>query len=373
MRTIRSVFAVIPGLFAASLAMATGAAPAVSSVGVWRIGSMSVERAAHQATLLNDGRVLVTGGCSGRNCRTFLRSTESFDPSARTFRSAAPMSIPRGSHTATRLHDGRVLVAGGCTAGGPTAAAEIYDAASDRWHRVGDMTMPRCSQVAVALRDGRVFVMGGGQGRLGNLATAEVFDPASSTFSPVGPMRHNHYLATRLADGRVLLTGGQGDDGEILRSAEIFDPATNSVRTTGDMVTARVKHAAALLADGRVLIVGGSDGHGYDGRFGSTELYDPRSGRFSAGPPLHSVRHKLRDAIVVLRSGPVVVAGGARNPEAYDPAHGVFVAAQGELSRPQMFATATRLRSDRVLVLGGYDEHTRASASAWIITVKYRR
>ncbi|MGA9333319.1 MAG: kelch repeat-containing protein [Rudaea sp.] len=364
---IQHVQTLIFAWFAAA-AMAASPQPRVHSVRVQRIGTMSVERAAHQATLLDDGRVLITGGCSGRNCPTFRRSAEIFDPATHLFHAATPMSIPRASHTATRLRDGRVLVAGGCTTGHPTATAETYDSATDSWHRVGDMSMPRCSQIAVALRDGRVFIMGGGQGRLGNLMAVEVFDPATAQFSALGSMHQNHYLATLLRDGRVLLTGGQDNAGRILSAAEIFDPATNEFHATGNMLSARVKHGAALLGDGRVLIVGGSNGHGYGGRFDSTELYDPVSGRFSAGPPLHSARHKLRDAIVELRSGTVVVAGGARHPEVYDPARSGFVATQGELSGPQMFATATRLRNGQVLVLGGYDEHSQPSASAWLVT-----
>jgi hypothetical protein len=231
------------------------------------------------------------------------------------------------------------------------------------------MTEPRCSHVAVPLLDGRVFIMGGGGGRLGDLATAEVFDPATSTFSSVGRMRSNHYLATRLADGRVLLTGGQSDQGEILASAEIFNPETGRFETTGDMTVARVKHAAALLPDGRVLIIGGSDQRGYNKRFNSTEIYDPETGRFSPGPNLRSGRHKIRDAVAVLPSGALLVGGGAVHPEIYDPEDRVFIPVRGELSGPQMFATATVLQTGEVLILGGYDERVRPSKSVWLLQI----
>jgi hypothetical protein len=196
-----------------------------------------------------------------------------------------------------------------------------------------------------------------------------VFDPGTSTFSPVGRMRENHYLATQLADGRILLTGGQGRRGEILRSAEIFDPASGEFQPTGAMALPRVKHAAALLADGRVLIIGGSDQRGYDARFSSTEVYDPQTGRFSAGPSMRSGRHKIRDAVAVVASGAILVAGGASRPEIYDPTDGVFVPVQGELTGPQMFATATVLRTGELLILGGYDQRIQSSASAWIIAL----
>jgi len=340
--------------------------PAAASLRVLRLGAMTTERAAHQATLLANGEVLITGGCARSGCSPFLRSVELFDPVGRRFLTAPAMSIPRASHTATLLQDGRVLVAGGCSTGGATASAELFEPATGRWRRIGDMTTARCSHIAVPLDDGRVFIMGGGAGRLGDLTTAEVFDPRTLTFTSVGPMHENHYLATRLADGRILVTGGQGPRGEILRSAEIFDPASGTFRRIGDMGVPRVKHAGALLPDGRVLIIGGSVA-GYEARFSSTELYDPRTDRFVPGPSMRSGRYKLRDAVTTLASGGVLVAGGATTPELYDPADRTFVPLRGELDGPEMFATATRLRSGEVLVLGGYDQRIQSSAAAWII------
>ena len=355
------------GLLCVSATTGSTSRATSASLRVQRIGEMTSERAAHQATLLTNGQVLITGGCPGQNCHPFLRSVEMFDPTKRTFRSAALMLVPRASHSATLLQDGRVLVAGGCSTNGATASAEVYDGVTNRWSRVGDMTLPRCSHIAVPLVDGRVFIMGGGEGRLGNLASAEIFDPQSSKFLPLGSMRNNHYLATRLSDGRVLLTGGQGNRGEVIRSADIFDPTSGKFQPTGDMVVPRVKHAAALLSDGRVLIIGGTAG-GESGQFSSTEIYDPRTGRFSPGPSMQSGRYKIRDAVTALGSGAVLVAGGATTPELYDPVDRIFVPASGDLSGPQMFATATLLRTSDVLVLGGYDQRIRSSASAWIVS-----
>lgn len=369
MRTLIFAVALVgAGVAITAVMMADPAAPPADAAVVLHVGEMTAPRAAHQATVLPSGRVLITGGCAEDGCSSFHGSTEVYDPTGGTFRSAAPMSAPRASHTATLLQGGRVLVAGGCSGRGPTASAEVYDEEAESWTPVGAMTEPRCSHIAVPLLDGRVFIMGGGSGRLGDLGSTEIFDPATSTFSALDEMRANHYLATRLSDGRVLLTGGQSGGGDILASAELFDPASDSFEATGDMATPRVKHAAALLPDGRVLVIGGSDVRGYDDRFSSTEIYDPGTGGFSHGPGLLHGRHKIRDAVVTLPSGAVVVAGGAIRPELYDPADGVFAPARGELGGPQMFATASVLESGDVLVLGGYDERTRLAADAWIIT-----
>lgn len=341
--------------------------PDSGSLRVVRIGEMSVDRAAHQATLLETGQVLITGGCAGRGCDRILNLVELYDAEARSFTSVAPMTTARAGHVAAALPDGRVLVSGGWTGQGATASAEIYDPAANRWTAAGEMTQLRASHIAVPLGTGGVLMVSGGGGGLGDLASVEVFDPATSRFSSVGRMRTNHYLATRLADGRVLMTGGQDAQGEILASAEIFDPATGESVPTGSMAVARVKHAAALLPDGRVLIIGGSDTRGYAARFASTEIYDPATGEFALGPAMQWGRHKIRDAVAALSSGAVLVAGGALRPELYDPADGVFVPVDGELSGPQMFATATRLASGEVLVLGGYDDRTLPSARAWLV------
>jgi len=343
------------------------ATPAGIRLRVSRIGTMTVSRAAHQATLLPDGRVLVTGGCAGQGCERILASAEVFDPDSRTFETVAPMATPRASHVAVALPDGHVLIAGGWTGGSATATSEVYDPNADRWTAAGEMAQPRASPPVSPLPDGRVLVTGGGSGGLGDLANAEVFDPTSSSFSSVGSMRSNHYLATALSDGRVLLTGGQDADGTIVGSAELFDPATEQFRPTGDMTVPRVKHGAALLGDGTVLILGGSDRRGYRGRFSSTEIYNPATGTFSTGPDMRWGRHKLRDAIVVLPSGSVLVAGGANHLEVFDPTTHAFAEVDGELSGPQMFATATLLGNGDVLVLGGYDDHTRPSDGAWLV------
>lgn len=370
MRAIASLVAALVALFGAAACQAKTQQPASVGPGTWRVatlGTMSVERATHQATLLVTGEVLISGGCAGTGCDSVHASAEIYDPGTRTFRPATSMATARAGHSAVVLPDGRVLVSGGWTGERATSSAEIYDPATARWMPAGEMTAARASHSAVSLPDGRVLITGGGAGGLGDLATAEVFDPDTSTFSAIGPMQTNHYLATALANGRVLLTGGQGAEGEILSAAEVFDPATGIFQPTGDMTVPRVKHAAVLLADGRVLVIGGSDTRGYRARFDSTEVYDPATGSFSPGPDLRWGRHKIRDAVAVLSSGTVLVAGGAARPEFLDPTELAFVPVEGELSGPQMFATATVLSDQEVLVLGGYDDQTRPTATAWLL------
>lgn len=241
--------------------------------------------------------------------------------------------------------------------------------ASPRVVAAGGMGAARAAHQATLLEDGRVLITGGERATGAAFSSAEVFDPDTSTFSIVGEMTspRGSHVASPLPDGRVLVVGGHRASGQLLRSAEVFDPTTGQFEATGAMAEARHKHAAAPLPDGKILIIGGSDVRDYRGRIRGTELYAPATGEFSPGPEMRWARHKIRDAVVALPSGAVVVAGGAARPELWDPTDGIFVPAEGELSGPQMFATATLLISGEVLVLGGYDERIDPSAAAWLV------
>ena len=117
-------------------------------------GSLKTDRYSHTATLLKDGRVLVTGGTKGSWYTPpgpqVLASAELFDESTGQWTAAAPMSTPRTGATATLLQDGRVLVAGGTT----DATTEIYDPVADRWAPADGLSSARSGHSATLLPDG---------------------------------------------------------------------------------------------------------------------------------------------------------------------------------------------------------------------------
>jgi hypothetical protein len=359
-----AVAAALSGLF--GTAAAADAGPRVTE-----LGRMSAARATHQATVLASGHVLITGGCSGQ-CDVSLATAERYDPATRTFQRVASMTRPRHSHVAIALPDGRVLVAGGWVNREVTASTEIFDPASGRFTSAGDMKQPRAAALATRLPDGRVLITGGVTSALEPVPSAEIFDPATSGFKAAGPMQKARvgHAAVALEDGRVLIIGGrQVRRGETLQSAEIFDPASGQFQATGQMSFARHKHAAIRLADGRVLVIGGSDARDQQGRYQSTELYDPGTGEFTAGADMRWRRFKLTDAVALLPSGAVLVAGGAARLELYDPRSQAFSTLEDSLGGSREFATASLLPGGDVLVLGGYDEQIRTSAAAWLVRV----
>ena len=336
---------------------------------VVQIADMTVARAAHQANLLPSGDVLITGGCTGK-CRTQLASTEIYNSTTKTFRPSTPMQLPRASHVATTLKNGQVLIAGGWTNGNVTATAEIYDHKTGKFRTVIEMKEARGAPTANLLQNGRVLIAGGHNSSLASIASAEVFDPASSGFIQVGSMNspRTAHTSVLLQNGKVLITGGKNDrNGKVLTSAEIFDPVTGKFQRTGEMSFPRHKHGAVLLKDGKVMIIGGSNHRDYSGRYQSTEIFDPATGRFSQGPDMINPRFKLPDAVVALPGGNVVVAGGDTPLEHYDQIKNAFIKIEGEYKESREFSTATLLNDGNVLLLGGYDEEINTWATAWLI------
>ena len=329
--------------------------------------NMSVRRAAHTATLLPDGKVLVAGGFENGN---HLASTEIFDPASQTFKASANLSVARAGHSATLLPNGNILIAGGYN-GSYLATAELYDPASNSFIPVRAMTAARSGHVATLLQNGKVLLAGGVGIGWTFLASAEIYDPTTNTFTPTSDMlaaRESH-TATLLANGKVLITGGhrgRRPATTIYSATELYDPATGRFTAAAQMTRVRHKHDAVLLADGRVLILGGSDERDGQGAYASAEIYDPERNRFNATGNMHSARYKLQGTAVLLSDGKVLVAGGANRAEVFDPSRNNFSYAAGDMETPRLFATATRLRNGQVLILGGYHGNSMSTSNAWI-------
>ncbi|MGH3521308.1 MAG: kelch repeat-containing protein, partial [Mycobacterium sp.] len=285
------------------------------TTGEWRpTGSMQTARMEHTATLLPGGRVLAAGGkatsdpAGPATLVNGIASAELYDPATGAWASTGSMTEARFAHTATPLGSGKVLVAGGVTTESgrtPLSSAELYDLATGTWSATGSLGEARGSHTATLLADGRVLVAGGLAGSAaepgspqGPLASAELYDPVTRTWTRTGDMavaRYGH-TATLLPDGEVLVVGGFGVRGrnDYLQSAELYDPATGRWRPAAIPTAGRAGQTATLLPTGSVLVVGGSplflDSFTRPASLATAELYDPAANRWTTTRLLNTGR-----------------------------------------------------------------------------------
>jgi N-acetylneuraminic acid mutarotase len=302
--------------------VASASAPALAQAsGTWALtGSMTTAREGQTATLLPNGQVLVAGGTDRA---ATLASAELYTPATGRWSATGSMTTTRAGQTATLLPDGQVLVAGGFTqtttgSFSYLASAELYNPATGTWTATGSMTTPRLSHTATLLPTGQVLVAGGAatvNGAFEVFASAELYTPATGTWTPTGSMNapREQHTATLLATGQVLAAGGYNDADPFnhsLASAELYHPATGTWTPTGSLNTPRYAHQAVRLASGQVLALDGTDVSSA-GTFNlnSTELYTPATGTWATtGTTFHFGNAPF--SVTLLNTGKILIAGG---------------------------------------------------------------
>jgi hypothetical protein len=315
-------------------------------------GPLSSSRTLHRATLLPNGKVLVSGGILGG---TASATAELYDPSAGTWAATDSLPIARYGHTSTLLPDGNVLVVGDAL--GSTILTSRYDPAAGTWSPSGNLTLGRSAHTATLLSDGKVLVAGGHNNTFGIISACEIYNPATATWSSTGSLnypRENH-TSTLLPNGNVLVVGGNGPSGIPINVPEIFNPSTATWSITGTPSIGRTRHTTTLLPNGKVLVTGGWNA-GIS--LATAELYDPATGTWTTTSSL-PVGREYHTA-TLLRNGKVLVMGGANSSgpltiEAlYDPSSATW-STSGDSAVGRYLHTATLLPDGSVLVAGGSD------------------
>jgi len=352
---------------------ANDAAPALQGVFV-PTGSMAVGREYHTATLLPNGKVLIAGGWvhSALDDTADVASAELYDPGTGTFTATGSLNAARQGHTATLLANGRVLITGGFHYQEWLASAELYDPRTGIFTATGSLNVARAGHTATLLANGLVLIAGGYNGAIpatpqpidpdagffytGTFpATAELYDPGTGTFTATGSLNaaRDGHTATLLPNGLVLIAGGNDGSSYLqsLASAELYDLGAGTFTATASMVAPRAGHTATLLSNGTVLIAGGDNGEPEN-----AELFDPRVGTFASTGGIAESRSN--HTATLLSNGTVLVAGGAgsvgdlASAELYDPDAARFVAT-GSMTGTRTLHTATLLQNGTVLLAGG--------------------
>lgn len=347
----------------------------ISAENINKIATLENPRAAHTATRLLDGNVLIVGGMHKNS--VFYDEAEIFDSGKNSFTTLKNKMVKkRVSHTATRLLDGRVLIVGGWSNRiAPENSAEIFDPKTQKFIAVENIKFRRSGHSATLLENGKVLIAGGNTGER-SLDEAEIFDPKTNSFELIGKMKTARaiHTATKLSDGRVLLTGGEIKRNSVIGDAEIFDPKTNSfIKIPAKMNAVRYKHDAVLLADGSVLIFGGSDENDTRGKLKSAEIFDPEKETFTPTKDMNFARFKIGETATLLQDGKVLVAVGNEQAEIFDPKTRSFKIASGTLGKSFHYASVTLLKDGRALIIGGYEfirgGEPTSTNQAWIFKI----
>lgn len=282
-------------------------------------------------------------------------------------------------HTATKLNDNRVLIAGGADRDQKLFdRALVFDpSVNNAVIETEEMIDPRRFHTAQLLSDGRVMLVGGereSNGAIETLRRTEFYHPAQRSFAQ-GPLLVQRRKLHRMIpfrdcngngqDDRFLLVGGYDETHRPTKTAEIYSGGANGgFFLAGSMSVERVRHALVCLPDGKVLVTGGIDASGRV--LNSAEVYDPVTGLFTrlqAGMNAARAEHTA----TLLTNNKILIAGGfdqsgqgLASAEIYDPDQNLFtrlsdalgLARFGHAAHPW---TESALGKEGVLLIGGGD------------------
>ena len=223
---------------------------------------MIVGRMNHILIKLGDGRILCIGGFREKSC-------EIYNSSSKTWSLTGSLNYERVlGYTATLLNNGNVLVTGGLIKekgiNKNSNYCEIFNASDGSWAIIDTLKSPRVYHTATKLSDGRVLVAGGyNKSVIGtDFEESEIFDPQTNKWTDAATLNigRGEHSATLLSNGKVLVSGGGNyfeHQKEYLNSCELYDPGENNWTIVNPLMVPHSLHSPVLLKNGMLLITGG--------------------------------------------------------------------------------------------------------------------
>jgi N-acetylneuraminic acid mutarotase len=281
-------------------------APSSGSATWTDIGSLSMPHHFLGLAASADGRVFATGGVDESG--TAMTLVEAYSPGSGTWSAVAPVPEARYAHASVRGSNGLIYVIGGMVDNNPAASVRAYDPSSNAWSPAADMTTSRVG-LAAAVVGGKIYVTGGVTGTRFNrsyLASGEVYDPATNTWSPLASMQEPRYFHAMAAgpDGRIYAIGGTNAMGWMVSTVEAYDPTTKTWTYVASLPTGRYAMGAATGGDGLIYVVGGFTSAVEP----SVLTYDVRSDTWSDAASLNHGR--LGAGVTASPDGHIYAAGG---------------------------------------------------------------
>ncbi len=346
-------------------------------------GAMGTGRYAAPVIPLLDGRVLIAGGQTSGP--TNLSSGEIFDPITGTFSAIATnMANARYMGNGTVLNDGRAFLVSGGSGTTAYSTTSFFDPNTNSFSAGPNMTTARYSAPIEKLNNGKILIMGGctavdavsGTCSSGYLSTAELYDPATNTWTLTGTMKdmRSFHQSTLLPNGEVLVVGGS--NGSALSTSEIYNTVTGTWRAGANMVTARLFPALAMVTDTKAMVVGGMT---TSTDLSSTELYDYVANTWNSNGNINSanVGGFMRNGFMKLANGKFLLAGSYKSTDAgnpsstallYDPSINTWSTVSNNISTPKSLFNMALLPNGDILLPGGVTTGTSSTTNSNLYT-----
>ena len=320
--------------------------------------SFSVKRGGGATlTLMPDGKVFLIGAYDRGNNEN--RSVEIYNPATNTWASGPSLNVGRESSATILLSNGKLLVAGGDTAGedsggfhyGLTNTVELYDSFTGVWTQVAHTLVTFSDARAVQLSSGPVVIGGGFTGNI------QIYNPTTDTWS-TGPAIRGDSSAqfgniVKLPDDRVfILNASPNGPGQIYDSGTgLVSDASTSI---GGVFENTYGPAVGLLSNGKIIVAGGGSGSSQQ-----AQTYDPVTDTWSSLPNLNNAHDALTLGIILNDGRFLVVGGNDMNSTSEAFAQGGSAWDKGAVFLPPMMATSYLLKSGKIIVFGMYGQSSK--------------